>query len=106
MHRRSQKMLTISMPLLFRIWELLGSSLGPEAEYCEFLYTFPQSLQADVGIVPSNGSRALLFKSFSILYSLIMLPSDAVQSELLTASLNEQYIHTSNQRSRCFKMPN
>jgi hypothetical protein len=40
------------LTLLLRKWEVPGSNLGPDTGCPEVFSGFPQSLQADAGIVP------------------------------------------------------
>jgi hypothetical protein len=56
-------------------------------------HDFPQSLQADARIVPQIRQLSLPSTFFPIHYSLIILPFDAIQLELLTALLNKPQIN-------------
>jgi hypothetical protein len=40
------------LTLVLRVWEILGSNLGPETGYPEVFRDIPQSLQENAGIVP------------------------------------------------------
>jgi hypothetical protein len=60
----------------------------------EVSHDFPQSLQANAGIVPQIRPLPLPFMSFPIHYPLTILSFDAVWSEMLTASLNKPHTLT------------
>jgi hypothetical protein len=62
------------LTLLLRIPEFPGSNLGPETGYLEvFRRGFPQSVQANAGVVLTIRPRPLPSKSFTIHNSLITL---------------------------------
>jgi hypothetical protein len=50
-HISQPKVVVGWLTLLFRVWEIPGLKLGPETAYNVF-GGFPQSLQANAGIVP------------------------------------------------------
>jgi hypothetical protein len=80
--------------------DIQDSNLGPKDSYPDwgFLW-FPWSLQANSRRVHQIRPQSLPFISFPNHWSLIILPFDTTQSQLLTASLNHKqtttnYIYT------------
>jgi hypothetical protein len=76
----------------------LPSDLG--CDYYDFIISwFSQSLHQNVWILPQIRPQPLPSTSFPIHNSLIILPFDAIESEILTASLNKSYINKGSRES-------
>jgi hypothetical protein len=60
----------VLVTLLTRIWEVLDSNLGRHIRYLEF-FSFPQSLQADAGIILLWGHDPLPSRPFAYYCSLL-----------------------------------
>lgn len=72
--------------LLLRTWEIPVSTLSQDASHPEATCGFLQSLQVNAPI-PRIRPRSLAFTYFSVQYSIVILPFDVIQSELLTSLL-------------------
>jgi hypothetical protein len=76
------------LALLLRIRKVLGSSLCPETDYKPLRFSWFSSVPS--GKFSDSNLNQAMISSFHILpNSLIILSFDAIQSELLTVSLNE-----------------
>jgi hypothetical protein len=66
------------LTLLLRIREVMGSNLGPKTGYPDYVWCgFPQSFQANSGILAQIRPRPLPSTSFTIHHSRIILPFDS-----------------------------
>jgi hypothetical protein len=69
------------LTLLLRIREVMGSNLGPKTGYPDYVWCgFPQSFQANAGILAQIRPRRLPSTSFTIHHSRIILPFDSSPS--------------------------
>jgi hypothetical protein len=74
----------------FRIRDGQGSNFHSKSGYPEISRDFPQFVQANAGEEHYTKPLPISFISFASYYLLIIQSFKAVQSELLTASLNEE----------------
>jgi hypothetical protein len=76
----------VTLPTCIR--EVLGSNLRWDTDYpeCDFCGS-PKSFEGNAGILPRNRTWMLPFTFFPIYHTSIILPFDAILSELVTASL-------------------
>jgi hypothetical protein len=80
----------VSDQLVLHIQEVaVGISNGTQAILKDIFRGFPRSLEVNAGVVRRSKPRPLLSIYFQNYRSLIILPLDAIELKLLTASLNK-----------------